>query len=76
MQSLQKVVVMTRLRYLRSRIQSHIQQLLIPFQIEATGESAEPEYKFEALVTLDKVSFCWFPLHIDHDIGLLFCRWN
>ena len=26
-------------------------------QIEATGESAEPEYKFEALVSLDKVSF-------------------
>ena len=26
-------------------------------QIEATGESAEPEYKFEALVTLDKVSW-------------------
>ena len=33
-------------------------QLLIPRQIEATGESAEPEYKFEALVSLDKVSFC------------------
>jgi hypothetical protein len=28
---------------------------LIPYQIEATGESAEPEYKFEALVSLDKV---------------------
>jgi hypothetical protein len=29
----------------------------MPLQIEATGESAEPEYKFEALVTLDKVDF-------------------
>lgn len=74
MQSLQKVVVMTRLRSLRTRNQSHIQQLLIPFQIEATGESAEPEYKFEALVTLDKVNFRWFPLHIHRDTGLLFLQ--
>jgi hypothetical protein len=43
---------------------AYLLSYLIFSQIEATGESAEPEYKFEALVSLDKVGFLSVSLRI------------